>query len=133
MSDGTLAHADFRVFGNGFDNVRVDETVHAELYKSGCFQYGNETGMVFEWSNGNVDSFDTRYENVSVENFTEFAENVLKNFIYPTLQVELVYPCNSCPDQKKREENPFYMCSDGFGICKACLDYHSKMREKNYG
>ena len=85
----TLATADFRVHGTGWDDSPVDVTVHAELYVSGAFQYGNQTGMSFEWSNNPMpETFDTRYENVSPENFKEFAKEVLKNRIMKTLTVE---------------------------------------------
>ena len=130
-----LAHADFHVFGNGFDNRPVDYTVHAELYKSEAYAYGNGTGMSFEWSNGNVDTFDTRYENVSVENFTEFAENALKNYVFPTLHVEIKNPCLFCEERKLSPDVKYaytnIACNNGFGICKALLDYQKKVSEKN--
>ena len=83
-----LATADFHLTGKGWDGSSIDETVHAELFVSGAFQYGNQTGMSFEWSNGNVDSFDTRYEKVSVKNFKQFARKTLEGMVVDTVHVD---------------------------------------------
>ena len=87
-----LATADFHLTGTGYDNSVIDEVVHAELLVSGASQYGNQTCMTFEWINrhdcGRFESFDTRYERVSPENFKKFAKNVLKNRILKTVKVE---------------------------------------------
>jgi len=85
-----LASANFRVFGTGHGGANVDLSVHAELYVSGAFQYGNQTGMSFEWSNGNVDTYDTRYEKVSAKNFTEYAKSVLEGRVMDTIKVEVM-------------------------------------------
>lgn len=85
-----LAKADFRLTGKGWNDHPVDEKVHAELYVSGAFQYGNQTGMSLEWENGNVDTYDTRYDKVSPETFKEFAKAVLENRVMPTIRVEAI-------------------------------------------
>ena len=83
-----LATADFHLTGKGCDGNPIDETVHAELYVSGAFQYGNQTGMSFKWNNGSVDSFDTRYEKVSVKNFKQFARKTLEDMVFYTVHVD---------------------------------------------
>lgn len=85
-----LAEADFKLGGTGYNGRPIDETVHAELHKSGAFQYGNGTCMTFEWSNGNVDSFDTRYEKVTPDTFTDFAGKVLRGRVMDTVTIEAV-------------------------------------------
>lgn len=85
-----LATADFHLTGTAWKGSPVDTKVHAELYVSGAFQYGNQTGMCFRWDNGNVDSFDTRYERVSPENFKEFAREVLEGMCADTIQIEAI-------------------------------------------
>ena len=83
-----LATADFHLTGKGYHGHPVDETVHAELYVSGAFQYGNQTGMSFDWDNGNVESFDTRYSRVSAKNFKEFARETLEGMVADTIHIE---------------------------------------------
>lgn len=85
-----LAQADFMLKGTGY-NGPVSEIVHAELYVSGAFDYGNGTGMVFEYSGSPMPvSFDTRYDNVTPENFREFAYQVLRNRTVDTVKVEMI-------------------------------------------
>ena len=84
-----LAKADFRLTGTGW-NGPVDEIVHAELSKSKAFDYGNRTCMALIWENGNIDSYDTRYERVSPRNFTEYAKELLENRVLKTITVEVV-------------------------------------------
>ena len=87
----TLATADFHLTGKGYADAPVDVTVHAELYVSGAFQYGNQTGMSFKWSNNPMlETFDTRYEKVTPETFTEFAKAVLENRVMKTIKVEAI-------------------------------------------
>jgi len=90
-----LATADFRITGTGHMGENVDETVHAELYVSGAFQYGNQTAMSFEWSarkgRDRIETFDTRYENVWEGNFAEFAQQVLEDRLIDTVKVERYY------------------------------------------
>lgn len=88
-TEKALATADFRVHGEGW-NGPFDETVHAELLKSGAFDYGNGTCMVFEWSNGNTQSYDTRYENVTPENFAVFVKKVLNASTKDTIKADLI-------------------------------------------
>lgn len=83
-----LATADFRVFGKAYGGKEFDETVHAVLAVSGASAYGNRTCMGFEWSNGNFESFDTRYDNVTPATFAEFAKKVLDENTMSTLKVE---------------------------------------------
>ena len=85
-----LAEANFRIHGKGWNDRPVDEVVHAVLTVSGAFQYGNQTCMAFEWENGQVWSFDTRYEHVTVETFVEFAKEVLNNRTIETIAVEVI-------------------------------------------
>lgn len=85
-----LATADFRLTGKAWNDRPVDEKVHAELAVSGAFQYGNQTCMAFIWENGNIDSFDTRYERVSPKNFKQFALEVLKGMTADTINVEAI-------------------------------------------
>ena len=86
-----LATADFHLTGTGYGDVPVDVNVHAELLVSGAFQYGNQTCMTFEWSNNHSDeSYDTRYEKVTPDNFTEFAKSVLDSKTKDTVTVEVM-------------------------------------------
>ena len=84
-----LAEADFRITGKDSRGDAFADTVHAELCVSGAFQYGNGTCMVFRWGTGHVDSFDTRYDKVSPENFTGFAKEVLEGRLVKTVKVEV--------------------------------------------
>lgn len=85
-----LATADFHLTGTGYKGVPIDEKVHAELSVSGAFEYGNRTCMSFEWENGNVDGYDTRYNKVSPKTFKEFAREVLDNRTMDTVKVEII-------------------------------------------
>lgn len=85
-----IASASFRLTGTGWNGKVVDEKVYAELYVSGAFQYGNQTGMSLEWSNGNIETYDTRYEDVSADNFKQFAQEVLENRVMDTIKVQLI-------------------------------------------
>lgn len=85
-----LATADFHLTGKGWEDAPVDETIHAELYVSGAFQYGNQTGVSLEWANGTVDTYDTRYSNVTPENFREFAKALLENRVMSSIDVEAI-------------------------------------------
>ena len=89
-----LATADFRLVGKGWEDQPVDEKVHAELSVSGAFQYGNQTAMSFEWEArkdcGRWEHFDTRYENVSPENFKEFAYRVLRDRTMKSVAIEVL-------------------------------------------
>ena len=84
-----LATADFRLTGTGYGGRKVNNTIHAALQVSGAYQYGNQTCMTFEWDNGYVESFDTRYEKVTPKTFKEFAKSVIENQVVDTVQVEL--------------------------------------------
>lgn len=91
LEPGTdLAVADFRVYGKGHDGDNVEALVHAVLSKSGCFAYGNQTCMGLYWNNGNFESYDTRYDKVTPENFPEFAGRVINNNTLDTINVELI-------------------------------------------
>lgn len=85
-----LATADFHLTGKGWEDRSVDEKVHAELYFSGAFQYGNQTGMMLQWGNGNKEFYDTRYEKVSPKTFKEYAKSVLEGMVMKTVKVELI-------------------------------------------
>ena len=85
-----LATADFHLTGKGWNDHPVDEKVHAELAVSGAFQYGNQTCMAFFWENGNIESYDTRYERVSPKNFTEFAKKLLEGMVMETVKVTVI-------------------------------------------
>lgn len=82
-----LAKADFRLLGTGWDGRLVDEIVHAELAVSGASPYGNQTCMAIMWKNDQIESFDTRYEKVTPETFTEFARSVLDARTLKTINV----------------------------------------------
>ena len=85
------ATADFRVHGLGFNKKPFDATVHATLEKSGAFDYGNGTCMVFQWSNSPIsDCYDTRYCKVTAENFTEFAKEELEAQTLDTIMVDVL-------------------------------------------
>ena len=84
-----LATAKLHLTGTGWDDQKIDEYVNATLEVSGAFQYGNQTCMAFEWENGNVESFDTRYEHVTPDTFAEFARRVLDDRTMKTVQVEI--------------------------------------------
>lgn len=90
MSTEIIATADFKLSGAGWDGLPVNYEVHASLFKSGAFEYGNGTGMAFEWNNGNRETFDTRYNRVNAENFTQFAYEVLRSRTMETINVEVV-------------------------------------------
>ena len=85
-----LATADFHLTGKGWEDEPIDEIVHAELAVSGAYKYGNQTCMALIWKNGNIDSYDTRYERVSPANFTEFAKKLLEDRVMDTIKVEVV-------------------------------------------
>ena len=86
-----LAVADFKLGGTGYNGHKIDDAVHAELMISGAFDYGNGTCMSFTWRNsGQEEGYDTRYNNVTPETFTEFAYEVLKNHVMDTVTVEVV-------------------------------------------
>ena len=83
-----LAMAKFRVYGKTIDDREVDYTVEVSLEKSGAFAYGNQTCMVFKWSYGAIESFDTRYERVSPATFSKCAKEVLDSRTADTINVE---------------------------------------------
>ena len=83
-----LATADFRIHGTGWNGEPIEIKVHAGLYKSGSFDYGNGTCMEFEWSNGHNEVFDTRYERVTPGTFAEFAKRVLRGKLIETVDVD---------------------------------------------
>lgn len=89
-----LAVADFRLTGTGWNDSPVDETVHAELHKSGAFQYGNQTCMVLTWNArkgfNRTEVYDTRYENVTSRTFKEFAQKALQNMVMRTITVTAI-------------------------------------------
>ena len=88
--NNALATADFRLTGQDYFGDPVDMTVHAELHESGAFQYGNGTCMIFKWSNGRLEQFDTRYSRVSEETFTEFAYEVLRDRTFEKINIQVV-------------------------------------------
>lgn len=95
LKPGTvLAKADFRLTEKGWNDHPIDEIVHATLCVSGAFQYGNQTSMTLEWEGrkgwNRVESYDTRYSNVTVENFSSFAKNVIENNVMDSIKVEEV-------------------------------------------
>ena len=91
MATNSIATANFRIHGTGWNGKKVDITVHASLEKSGAFQYGNGTCMVFQYEGRpDPDVYDTRYENVSPANFTEFALAELRARTMESLTVEVV-------------------------------------------
>lgn len=84
-----IATADFKVTGTREDDGRViDTTAHMELYKSGAFDYGNGTGMSMQFKGGDEWCYDTRYEPVSADNFNEFAQDFLQNYLADGLKAE---------------------------------------------
>ena len=89
-----LAIADFRLTGTGWNNRPVDETVHAELHKSGAFDYGNGTCTVLTWNGrkgfGREEVYDTRYSNVTTRNFKKFVKELLENNVMDTVKVETI-------------------------------------------
>ena len=85
-----LATADFRIHGTDWNGKQFESAVHAGLYKSGSFAYGNGTCMVFEWSNGNDEVFDTRYDRVTPDTFTEFAMRVLRGKLKKDVAIDVV-------------------------------------------
>lgn len=86
-----LATADFHLFGYGWNGKPYDGTVHAELAVSGAFQYGNQTCMSFEYSDDRPeDTFDTRYEDVTPETFTAFAQKVLRGQVMDSIAIEVM-------------------------------------------
>ena len=101
-----IAQADFRVYGKGWNDALVDDTVHATLEVSGATQYGNGTCMAFEWSNGNVDSYDTRYEQVTPDTFGNFALDVLRNYVMKSLLVYQIH-CKGELEQDRAAEKAY--------------------------
>lgn len=85
-----LAVADFRIKGFAKNGHEINETVHAELSESRSFSYGSRMSMTMEWSDGTFESYDTRYDDVSAENFVSFAQNVLKNRVLDGISVEVI-------------------------------------------
>lgn len=84
-----FATADFKVTGTRKDDGRtIDTTVHFELYKSGATDYGNGTGMSMQFKGSMEECYDTRYEKVSADNFKEYAEEFLKNYLADGLKAE---------------------------------------------
>ena len=102
----TIAEADFRIYGIGWDKKLVDEVVHAELSVSGATQYGNGTCMAFIYESGNVDSYDTRYNNVTPDTFERFAQDVLRD---KTMETVMVYPirCHGELEQDREFEKAY--------------------------
>lgn len=89
ITEKRIAEATFRITGKcKYTGREVDTTVHALLIKGGGFDYGNGTCMVFEHDNGNDEVFDTRYERVNKDNFTEFALGVLRDRMQEQLTIE---------------------------------------------
>lgn len=90
----SLAIADYRLTGTGWNGTHVDETVHAELHKSGAFQYGNQTCMVLTWNArkgmGRTEVYDTRYERVTPRTFKQYALKALQGMVMDTVKVEVV-------------------------------------------
>ena len=87
--ENMIAEARFRITGiSEYTGRKVNDTVRAILVKSESFSYGNGTCMVFEHSNGNEEAFDTRYNKVSKDNFTEFALGVLRDRTQKQLKIE---------------------------------------------
>lgn len=89
-----LAIADYRLTGTGWNGTPVNETVHAELQKSGAFQYGNQTYMVLTWNArkgmNRTEVYDTRYERVTSRTFKQFALKVLQGMVMDTIKVEVI-------------------------------------------
>jgi hypothetical protein len=85
------AEANYRVYGTGYDGKPYETTVHATLEKSGAFEYGNGTCMVLKWADQPAPHlYDTRYCDVSAENFTEFARRELEAQTLDTIHVEVI-------------------------------------------
>lgn len=85
------AEADFRVHGTGYDGNPYETTVHATLEKSGAFDYGNGTCMSLKWADQKMTHwYDTRYSNVSPDNFAEFAKAELEAQTLDTIQVDII-------------------------------------------
>lgn len=85
------ATADFRVHGLGYDKKPYETTVHATLEKSGAFDYGNGTCMVFKWADSPMPHcYDTRYCDVTPQNFTEFAKEELEAQTLDTIMVDVL-------------------------------------------
>lgn len=83
-----LATVDLRLTGEGW-NGPINEIVHAELCVSGAFQYGNQTCVRFARENGTFDTYDTRYTDVTPENFPEFALKLMAGRCRDTIEVEI--------------------------------------------
>ena len=88
--EDVLATAKFHLFGKTVGGKDYNSTVKTSLCKSHAFAYGNQTCMVWEWENGWVDSFDTRYDDVSVETFKEFAQKCLRNHCTDSIAIEYI-------------------------------------------
>lgn len=88
-TEKAIATADFRVFGKrAWDGKEVNTSVHLELHKSGAFDYGNGTMTIMKFEKSDEQAFDTRYEAVNANNFSEFAERLVKNYVADGLEVE---------------------------------------------
>ena len=91
MIEKALAQAHFKVYGEGWDGP-VDTECHLYLLESGAFAYGNQTCMVMQWDvkEWQDQTFDTRYEKVSVKTFKEYAYKFLSDYVKDTLTVEAI-------------------------------------------
>ena len=91
IEKGALATATFKVTGKReFDGEEIDTKVTLELHDSGAFDYGNETCMLMQFEGSDVHCFDTRYEKVTVDTFTEYAEEFINNYIAKGYKAELI-------------------------------------------
>ena len=86
-----LATANFKVHGTTWDNKPYEATVKATLAESDAFKYGNGTCMSLQWSDrSELDLIDTRYSQVTVENFVDFAMAEIDARTNDTITVEKV-------------------------------------------
>ena len=90
IEEGALAKVKFKVAGTRDDGEEINTTAELELHESGAFDYGNGTCMLMKFEGGDVHMYDTRYEKVSAENFTEYAQNFINDYIAKGLHAEPV-------------------------------------------
>lgn len=77
--------------GNPDNDHEVDTTLTLELWKSGAFQYGNGTTVVWIDESGFEQGYDTRYDKTlhrNGSNFGEWAEKFVKERVNDSLTVK---------------------------------------------
>lgn len=84
-----IALRDFSLVGTLNGNT-VNEVVHAELYETGAYRFGSNTGMMLRWASGRVDIIDTRYSTVNAANFSTYARAVISAVVASTITVTAI-------------------------------------------